>query len=91
MHQFLNYRETFRLAPRAVPDVNTKQVLDFAAFPVRGNAEFKGMTYAGSIAYAVTNRVGVGLMLSANVLDVKSTATRFAVVFGSLSPRTRWR
>jgi long-chain fatty acid transport protein len=75
-HEFLNQQESFRLAPRAVPNTfSGSTVLEL--FPVAGNENFKGVSYAASVAAAPSKLVSIGLTVSFNHLDAQSTATRY--------------
>jgi len=71
-HEFLNYREKFDLAERPIPG----HPLGHSFFPVHGDSNFKGTDYAGSIAFAMSDKVKVGASLSLNQLSAKSEATR---------------
>src|SRR5207247_11442005 len=89
VHQFLNYQEAFHLSPRPVPDINTPtKVLNngFALFAVDGNSDFKGTSYAGTIAVIVTDSLRAGVTISANTFDASATATRFNSNFGASYP-----
>ena len=72
-HEFLNYRETFNLDVRAIPNHPTGNLF----FPVNGSSDFKGVDYAGSIAVALNDRLKVGASLSFNQLSAKASASRF--------------
>ena len=93
VHQFLNYQETFQLAARGIPDINNPSQIvkdstgsSFATNPVDGHADFKGTSYAGTIAYAVNDQLRVGLTVSENHLSAESTGTRTGIIFGAAFP-----
>ena len=71
-HQFLSHRETFTLEPRPIPPV-----FDFAFFPVDGETDFSAVSYAGSIAAVINEKVRLGVTLSIDRLSAQATATRF--------------
>jgi long-chain fatty acid transport protein len=77
--EFLNYQENFQLGVRLVPGAATP---NFSLFPVNGSSSFIATSYAGSIAYAVTPQVRVGLSVSLDRLSATSTATRLAFTCG---------
>lgn len=83
-HEFLNYQETFSLAPRGVPATFFRS--DFALFPVEGEADFRGVTWAGTVSLAVTDRFDVGFTFGMNQLSAESLAQRTAVEFGAAFP-----
>jgi long-subunit fatty acid transport protein len=93
IHQFLNYQESFHLAPRAVPDANNTSLifrdaggLSYADTPVQGDVNFQGTSYGASFAVAVTSQLNVGLTLAESHLTARDTNTRFNVNFGSTFP-----
>ena len=77
-HEFLNYDEDFELDPRAVPSGGF-------AFPVDASARFKGVSYVGSAAATLGERLDVGVSVSFNKLDARSRLTRFAVTGSGLA------
>lgn len=88
-HQYLNNQETFHLAPRPVPDVNNPSKLvsnGTALFSVDGSSDFKGASYAGTIAVMITNQLRAGVTVAANTFDASATATRFRSSFGAAYP-----
>jgi long-chain fatty acid transport protein len=78
-HEFLNYQETFHLGVRPVPGAAT---FNFSLFPVDGSSNFTATSYAGSIAFAATPQIRVGLTVSLDRLNATSTATRFQFTCG---------
>jgi long-chain fatty acid transport protein len=78
-HEFLNYQETFHLGVRLVPGAASA---NFSLFPVDGSSNFNATSYAGSIAYAVTPQIRVGLTASLDRLSATSTATRLGFTCG---------
>jgi long-subunit fatty acid transport protein len=78
-NEFLNYQENFQLGVRLVPGAATP---NFSLFPVNGSSSFIATSYAGSIAYAVTPQVRLGLSVSFDRLSATSTATRLAFTCG---------
>ncbi len=77
-HQFLNYKENFTLAARAIPSDPDNE----ATFPVNGNTDATGTVYGLTFSAALSDKVDVGVTLGINQLSVNSVATRFAIVFG---------
>jgi long-chain fatty acid transport protein len=75
-HEFLNYRENFTLAPRPVPGAITA---GFTEFPVTGASNFSATSYDGSVAYAVTSQLRVGVTFGEDHLNATSSAQRFAL------------
>jgi long-subunit fatty acid transport protein len=75
-HQFLDHHETFTLQPRPIPP-------DFSSvfFPVRGESDFTGVSYAGSVAMTVNPQLQVGVTLSYDRFSADSVATRFDLDF----------
>jgi long-subunit fatty acid transport protein len=85
-HQYLNYQETFHLAPRAIPGHPYNAVL----FPVNGSVDFKGVSYGFTIAAAASPRLDVGLTLFIDQqLSANSRATRNQVIVGPSYPEKR--
>jgi long-subunit fatty acid transport protein len=78
--EFLRYEERFSLEPRRVPGVN------FTFFGVEGDSEFKGTSYAFSAAAEVTPKLHAGITVSSDHLKSRSSATRFATIFGPGGP-----
>jgi long-subunit fatty acid transport protein len=75
MHEFLNYRETFTLDPRPIPDS------DNIFFGVQGDTDFKARSFAGSFAATLSPQLFVGVTVSSDRLTGTSTATRFGNEF----------
>jgi long-chain fatty acid transport protein len=78
-HEFLTYRETFHLGVRLVPGAATANL---SLFPVDGSSNFTATSYAGSVAFAVTPQLRLGLTVSLDRLNATSTATRFGFTCG---------
>ena len=74
-HQFVNHEENFTLAPRPIPET------DLLFRPVRGETEFDGVSYAGSVAMTVSPMLRLGITLSRDTLRAESIATRFDFEF----------
>jgi long-subunit fatty acid transport protein len=81
-HQFLNYQESFHLSPRTVRDAATNLPVNFVTFGVEGEANFKGSSFGGSVAFAVTPQFRLGLTVSENHLSATSEGKRFDTIFG---------
>jgi long-chain fatty acid transport protein len=78
-NEFLNYQENFQLGVRLVPGAASA---GFSLFPVNGSSNFSAASYAGTIAYAVTPQIRVGLTVSLDRLSATSLATRFEFTCG---------
>ena len=95
-HEFLDYQESFQLDPRPIP--GTTDNLSFTsggnilAFfervgtfdSVQANANFEGVSYAGSLAYKVpgignlsSTGLSVGLTVSVDRLSAQASTVRF--------------
>jgi len=85
VHRFLDYHETFNLAPRGIPNSPTNSALR----PVSGSSDFTGNTYAGTVAYMVTNQLRVGVTVGANQFQADSDARRNLIRFGTNYPADR--
>jgi len=79
VHRFLDYHESFNLAPRGIPGNPTNGALR----PVSGSSDFTGNTFAGTIAYAVNNNLRVGVTVGANQFKADSDARRNIIRFGN--------
>ena len=82
VYRFLDYHETFRLAPRAIPGSPTNSAL----LPIDGNADFTATAFGGSVAYNITSALRVGVTIAGNQLKADSVGTRSAIVFGRNYP-----
>jgi long-chain fatty acid transport protein len=81
-HQFLNYAEDFALDTRFTPG-------GVLFNPVNGSSGFTGVSYIGSVAYMIHDKVRVGLGVSANQFDVDATSTKTSPTPGGLTQRAR--
>jgi long-subunit fatty acid transport protein len=73
VHRFLDYRETFSLETRAIPNSPG----NFAFFPVAGSGEFRALSFGGSIAFQVTRGLRLGTTIAGNSFKANSNATRY--------------
>jgi len=78
-HEFLRHRELFSLAPRPIPNHPTNN----AFYPVDADVDFRGVSWAGSVAAAVTDRLRLGMTISIDQLTGTSTSVRRDFDFGS--------
>jgi long-chain fatty acid transport protein len=69
-HRFLNFKETFHLSPRPIP--NTTQTY----FPVDGSTDFRGEEFGGSLALKLHEGFSLGVTISGATLRAAATATR---------------
>ncbi len=79
-HEFLNQRENFTLKERTIP---VREPLPFRLLfeGDEGRLDFKGASYAGSVAVALPDSLSLGVTVSANRLKVNSFDFGFATVF----------
>ncbi|HKB14083.1 MAG TPA: outer membrane protein transport protein [Vicinamibacterales bacterium] len=84
VHRFLDYEESFNLAPRPIPDLTTS-----ALRPVSGSTDFRATNFAGTVAYMVTDALRVGATVGVARFKAESTATRNVVAFGPTFPTVR--
>src|SRR5262249_40123669 len=82
IYQFLDYHETFTLAPRLIPGDPGQNVFS----PIDASADFNARSYGGSVAFAITPQLRVGATIGASHLDASSQATRSGVIFGTAFP-----
>jgi len=78
-HEFLRHREIFKLAPRPIPNDPDNS----AFYPVDADVDFRGVSWAGSIAAALTGQLRLGVTVSFDQLDGNSTSVRRDFDFGS--------
>lgn len=79
VHRFLDYHESFNLAPRGIPNSPTASALR----PVSGSSDFTANTYAGTVAYMVTDQLRVGVTVGASQFKADSDARRNTIRFGN--------
>jgi long-subunit fatty acid transport protein len=72
VHRFLDYHETFNLAPRPIPNDPGANLFR----PVDGQADFTGTAFGGSVAYMVNDNLRVGATVAANMVKAQSRAVR---------------
>lgn len=80
-HEFLNYKETYKFGPRSLPTPIARS-LGLAFLPIDATVDFKGESYAGSLAVRLHKAFSAGLTISADKLRGKTRETRRDIIFG---------
>jgi long-subunit fatty acid transport protein len=70
-HELVRFEEDFALDPRPVPDTT------FVSPAAEASSRFVGVTYAGSLAIAITSRLQLGVSVTLNRFSADAIANRF--------------